>query len=300
MSGVQFATVLMPLLLALIMFSLGLGLVPADFRRIAAQPRAFLLGFACHFVLLPLVCFALLSVFPLPGAIAVGFMLIAACPTGTTSNLLTYIARGDVALALSFTAAASLMTIITLPLIVTLAMGHFLGAHQQIDFPVGFMMIQVFAMLGLPVALGMLARRAWPRAAQRFEPLATRLSTLAFAIIVVGALVKNWSLFEQNFSAVAPLALALNVLMLILGFAVAKLGRLQRRQAITIATETAMQNATLAIVIGSTVLQDDALVVPAAIYGVLMYVGGLVFAFTVRRSHAPVAPEKADGSMAPR
>jgi BASS family bile acid:Na+ symporter len=296
----QIATVLMPLLLALIMFSLGLGLVPADFRRIAAQPRAFLIGFACHFVLLPLVCFALLSVFPLPGVIAVGFMLIAACPTGTTSNLLTYIARGDVALALSFTAAASLMTIITLPLIVTLAMGHFLGAHQQIDFPVGFMMIQVFAMLGLPVALGMLTRRVWPSAAQRFEPLATRLSTLAFAIIVVGALVKNWSLFEQNFSVVAPLALALNALMLILGFVVAKLGHLERRQAVTIAIETAMQNATLAIVIGSTVLRDDALVVPAAIYGVLMYVGGLVFAFTVRRSYAPVSAEKADGSIAPR
>lgn len=300
MSEDQIATVLMPLLLALIMFSLGLGLVPADFRRIAAQPRAFLIGFACHFVLLPLVCFALLSVFPLPGVIAVGFMLIAACPTGTTSNLLTYIARGDVALALSFTAAASLMTIITLPLIVTLAMGHFLGAHQQIDFPVGFMMIQVFAMLGLPVALGMLTRRVWPSAAQRFEPLATRLSTLAFAIIVVGALVKNWSLFEQNFSVVAPLALALNALMLILGFVVAKLGHLERRQAVTIAIETAMQNATLAIVIGSTVLRDDALVVPAAIYGVLMYVGGLVFAFTVRRSYAPVSAEKADGSIAPR
>ena len=223
-----------------------------------------------------------------------------ACPTGTTSNLLTYIARGDVALALSFTAAASLMTIITLPLIVTLAMGHFLGAHQQIDFPVGFMMIQVFAMLGLPVALGMLTRRVWPSAAQRFEPLATRLSTLAFAIIVVGALVKNWSLFEQNFSVVAPLALALNALMLILGFLVAKLGHLERRQAVTIAIETAMQNATLAIVIGSTVLRDDALVVPAAIYGVLMYVGGLVFAFTVRRSYAPVSAEKADGSIAPR
>lgn len=300
MSEDQIATVLMPLLLALIMFSLGLGLVPADFRRIAAQPRAFLIGFACHFVLLPLVCFALLSVFPLPGVIAVGFMLIAACPTGTTSNLLTYIARGDVALALSFTAAASLMTIITLPLIVTLAMGHFLGAHQQIDFPVGFMMIQVFAMLGLPVALGMLTRRVWPSAAQRFEPLATRLSTLAFAIIVVGALVKNWSLFEQNFSVVAPLALALNALMLILGFVVAKLGHLERRQAVTIAIETAMQNATLAIVIASTVLRDDALVVPAAIYGVLMYVGGLVFAFTVRRSYAPVSAEKADGSIAPR
>ncbi len=283
MSGDLLATVLMPLLLALIMFSLGLGLVPADFRRIAAQPRAFLLGFVCHFVLLPLVCFALLLAFPLPGALAVGFMLIAACPTGTTSNLLTYIARGDVALALSFTAAASLVTIVTLPLIVTLAMGHFLGANQNIDFPVGFMMIQVFAMLGLPVGLGMLTRRVWPQATQRFEPLATRLSTLAFVVIVIGAVVKNWNLFEQHFSVVAPLAVALNVLMLALGFGVAKIGRLERRQAVTVAIETAMQNATLAIVIGSTVLQDDSVVVPAAIYGVLMYVGGLAFAFSVRR-----------------
>jgi len=119
MQGDLLSALLLPLMLGFIMFSLGLGLQMADFRRIAGQPRAFLVGFFCHFVLLPLACFSLLLLFPLPPALAVGFMIIAACPTGTTSNLLTYLARGDVALAVSFTAAASIVTIFTVPLIVS-------------------------------------------------------------------------------------------------------------------------------------------------------------------------------------
>ena len=285
----QAATVLLPLVLAFIMFSLGLGLTGADFKRIVQQPRALLVGAVCHFVLLPLVCFLMLKVFPLPAVLAVGFMIVAACPTGSTSNLLTYLARGDVALALSFTAVASVATIFTLPLVVTWALGHYLGAARAVDVPVGLMMGQVAMVLGLPVSAGMWARHRWGAWARAFEPRATRIATVLFVLIVVLAVLKNWALLRDNFSTLAPFALLLNLSMLAVGFAVARAVRLSRSQSVTLGIETAVQNAALALVIASTVLKDDAMAIPGALYGVLMYAGGLLFALAMRRLLPPVA-----------
>ncbi len=295
MQGDIVSGVLLPLILAFIMFSLGLGLTPGDFRRILAQPRALLVGGVCHFVLLPLVCLLMLKAVGLGGVFAVGFMILAACPTGSTSNLLTYLARGDVALALSFTAVASVLTIFTLPLIVTWALGHFIGAARAVDVPVGLMMGQVALVLGLPVSLGMAARHRWTAWALRFEPRATRVATVLFVLIVVLAVVKNWPLLRDNFSSLAPFAVVLNLGMLALGFAVAWAARLSYRQSVTLGIETAVQNAALALVIASTVLKDDAMAIPGALYGVLMYAGGLVFALVMRRfgrdrdTHAGIA-----------
>ena len=283
MQGDLISSVLLPLILAFIMFSLGLGLTVDDFRRIFTQPRALLVGVVCHFVILPLACFGLLSLWGLTGVFAVGFMVLAACPTGSTSNLLTYLARGDVALALSFTAVASVATIFTLPLIVTWALGHYLGAARAVNVPVGLMMGQVALVLGVPVSLGMLARHRWSAWALRFEPRATRIATVLFVLIVVVAVAKNWALLGDNFTSLAPFAVVLNVGMLCVGFGVAWLARLSRSQSITLGIETAVQNAALALVIASTVLKDDAMAIPGALYGVLMYVGGLVFALTMRR-----------------
>ncbi|MBA4343355.1 MAG: bile acid:sodium symporter [Methylibium sp.] len=283
MQGDIVSGLLLPLILAFIMFSLGLGLTPADFRRIFAQPRALLVGVFCHFVLLPLACYLLLTLFGMGGVFAVGFMILAACPTGSTSNLLTYLARGDVALALSFTAVASVLTIFTLPIIVTWALGHYLGAARAVDVPVGLMMGQVALVLGVPVSLGMLARQRFSAWALRFEPRATRVATLLFILIVVLAVLKNWALLRENFATLAPFAVLLNISMLCVGFAVAWAARLSRSQSVTLGIETAVQNAALSLVIASSVLKDDAMAIPGALYGVLMYAGGLLFAFTMRR-----------------
>ena len=283
MQGDVVSGVLLPLILAFIMFSLGLGLTVGDFRRIFTQPRALLVGVVCHFVLLPLACFLLLSAWGMTGVFAVGFMILAACPTGSTSNLLTYLARGDVALALSFTAVASVATIFTLPLVVTWALGHYLGTARAIDVPVGLMMGQVALVLGVPVSLGMFARHRFTAWAQRFEPRATRVATGLFVLIVLLAVVKNWPLLRDNFSTLAPFAVLLNVSMLGVGFAVAWAARLPSRQSVTLGIETAVQNAALALVIASTVLKEDAMAIPGAVYGVLMYAGGLVFALAMRR-----------------
>ncbi len=283
MQGDVVSGVLLPLILAFIMFSLGLGLTVGDFRRIFTQPRALLVGVVCHFVLLPLDCFLLLGAWGMTGVFAVGFMILAACPTGSTSNLLTYLARGDVALALSFTAVASVATIFTLPLVVTWALGHYLGTARAIDVPVGLMMGQVALVLGVPVSLGMFARHRFTAWAQRFEPRATRVATGLFVLIVLLAVVKNWPLLRDNFSTLAPFAVLLNVSMLGVGFAVAWAARLPSRQSVTLGIETAVQNAALALVIASTVLKEDAMAIPGAVYGVLMYAGGLVFALAMRR-----------------
>jgi BASS family bile acid:Na+ symporter len=283
MQGDIVSGLLLPLALALIMFPLGLNLTPADFLRIVRQPRALLVGIVCHFVLLPLVCFAMIEAVGMEGAFAAGFLLLAACPTGTTSNLLTHLARGDVALALSFTAVASVLTIFTLPLIVSWALARYLASGQEVPVPVGLLMGQVFFMLGVPVLLGMAVRHYRASLALRIEPLLTRAATLLFFAIVALAVVRNWALLRDNFATLAPFAIALNLVMLGIGFAVAWAIRLSRRQSITLGIETAIQNATLALVIASSLLQIDAMAVPGALYGVLMYGGGLVFALLARR-----------------
>lgn len=283
MQGDLAATLLLPATLAFIMFSLGLGLTVSDFARILRQPRALLVGVVCHFVLLPLACYALIQLAGITGAFAVGFMILAACPTGSTSNLLTYLARGDVALALSFTAVASVVTIFTLPFIVSWALVHFAGTEQVVQVPAGHMMASVFVMMGLPVGLGMALRARRPALALKLEPTLTKVATGLFVMIVAVAVAKNWSLMQAHVATLAPLALGLNLTMLACGFAVAWLARLPRRQAVTLGIETAVQNATLALVIASTVLHNDAMAVPGAIYGVVMYSGGLLFALVMRR-----------------
>ncbi len=283
MQGDIVSGILLPLALAFIMCSLGLGLTVGDFARIVRQPRALLIGVVCHFLVLPLACFAMLQLWGITGAFAVGFMILASCPTGTTSNLLTYLARGDVALALSFTAIASVLTIFTLPLVVSYALTQFLGNAQTVQAPVGTLMGQTFVMLGLPVALGMVVRHQAAAWALRVEPVATKIATVLFVAIVLASIAKNWGLLRDNFGTLAPFAMALNLSMLTFGFLAAWLARLSRRQSVTLGIETAVQNATLALVIASSVLKQDAMAIPGALYGILMYCGGLVFAFGMRR-----------------
>jgi BASS family bile acid:Na+ symporter len=291
MHGDIVSSVVLPLVLGFIMFTLGLGLTPTDFRRILHHPRAVLIGALCHFILLPLVCFGMLKVFGIGGVFAVGFMVLAACPTGSTSNLLTFLARGDVALALSFTAVASIVTIVSLPLIVTWSLAHFMDGQRSGNVPVLAMTARVFLLMGFPVALGMLARHYWPARARRLEGLATGLATGLFVLIVVLAAIKNWALLRENFITLAPFAIALNLTMLACGFLAARLARLSRQQAVTLGIESAVQNASLALAVATNVLRDDSMAVPGALYGVLMYAGGTLFALAMRQPQGErVAP----------
>ena len=277
------AQILLPLGLVFIMFSLGMGLTVLDFKRVFAYPRAFIAGLICHFILLPLVGFVLVKAFGITGTLAVGFMIIAACPTGTTSNLLTYFARGDVALALSFTAFAGLASIVTVPLIVGASVAHFTAEARAVPFPVGQTMAQIFVIMGVPVLAGMLVRAKATTFALRWQPRLGILSAVVFVAIIAVAVVRNWPLFRAHTAAIAPLVLAMSAAMLALGYGLARALRADRRQSVTVAIESSVQNATLAIVIGSTIMKDETLVVPGAIYGLMMYVTSVAFVFVARR-----------------
>ncbi len=296
MQGDILSSIVLPLGLAFIMFTLGAGLAPVDFKRVFLHPRAFAVGVLCHFVLLPLVAYGVVQVFGITGAMAVGFMIIAACPTGTTSNILTYHARADVALALSFTAVAGVVAIFTVPLILRWSLAHFMGASQQIAFPYGMVMGQIFMILGLPVALGMLLRRQAPVFTHQWHSRMGLLATVLFAVIVVAAVAKNWAIFQANAVTLAPQVLAINFAMLLLGFGLSKLARVPLRQAATVAIESSVQNGTLAIVIASTILMNDTMMLPAAVYSIVMYFSGIVFVLVVRRFVPPLSDEDEDAA----
>ena len=274
---------LLPAGLMFIMFSLGMALTWEDFRRVFAYPRAFVIGVVCHFLLLPLVGFAVVKLAGVTGALAVGFMIIAACPTGTTSNLLTYYARGDVALAVSFTAFAGLVSIVTVPFIVGAAYAHFMGGQQQVPFPVAQTMAQIFVVMGVPVFLGMVVRAKATAFSERWQPRLGIVSAVVFVAIIVVAVARNWELFRLHTASLAPLVLAINITMMVLSFAMGLAAKVERRQAVTVAIESSVQNGTLAIVIAASILKNDVMVLPGAIYGVLMYVTGLAFVFVARR-----------------
>lgn len=283
MQGDLLTQILLPLGLMFIMFSLGVGLTLEDFQRVFRYPRAFAVGVLCHFILLPLVGFLVIQFWGVTGALAVGFMIIAACPTGTTSNLLTYYARGDVALALSFTAVAGVVSIVTVPFILGWALNHFMGTAQTVAFPTGQVMGQIFVVLGLPVAVGMLVRAKATSWALRWRGMLGTLSAVIFAVIIAAAILKHLQLFKDNLATLAPLVFSINVIMLALGFGLSRMVGVDLRQATTVAIESSVQNGTLAIVIASSILKNDVMMLPGAIYGVLMYVTGIGFVFLMRR-----------------
>jgi bile acid:Na+ symporter, BASS family len=289
MQGDIVSSLILPLGLAFIMFGLGIGLTFADFERVFRYPRAFSVGVVCHFFLLPLVGYGIVSYSGITGAMAVGYMLIAACPTGATSNLLTYHARGDVALAVSFTAFAGLVSIVTVPTIVGWSYIKFMGAEQTIAFPYGSVMVQIFLVMGLPVAVGMLVRAKAPAWVARWQPKLSLAGTILFVLIVIAAVAKNWIVFKEHGMELAPMVLTMNLIMMVLGFGLSMLARAPMRQAATVAIESSVQNGALAIVLASSVLGNNEMMLPAAVYSVVMYAGGIAFVFLMRRYLPPLS-----------
>lgn len=288
------STVVMPAGLAFIMFTLGASLTLADFRRVFLYPKAFGIGLACHFVLLPVVTFSLVSLFGITGAMAVGYMIVAACPTGATSNLLTYHARADVALAVSFTAVASLIAMLTVPLIMSWSLTHFLGATVSgaIELPADIVMRQIFMILGLPVGLGMICRARASKFIHRWHATMSNAATVIFGVIVVVAVSNNWSMIKLHGWTLAPVGIAVNVTMLLLGFFLSRLAGVNIRQAATVAIESAVQNSALAVVIAFTIIKDESMAIPAAVYSLFMYLTGISFVFIMRRFAPPRSAEE--------
>lgn len=277
--------VILPLALALIMFAMGLGLTGRDFTRVFAQPKDFFAGAGLQLIVLPAAAFALASVWPMAAILAVGLMILASCPGGTTSNLMTLIARGDVALSISLTAVVSLLAVLTVPLIVGNSLTHFLGLDAP-PLPVLETVLKITAIVVVPTALGMLVRRLAPAFAQRAGEHTRPLSAAVFIFVVIAGLISSREDIVPFFTQAGPVCLVFNLLMLAIAHGVATGLRLKRPQRIAVTIECGFQNATLGIVVGTTLLGDVRFAIPSAVYGLIMLFTGLGYSILVARRGA--------------
>lgn len=267
-------TVVLPLALAFIMFSLGVGLTGADFRRVLERPIAFLVGALNQIFLLPLVAFACILAFGVTGEMAVGVMILAACPGGVTSNIIAKMARGDVALSVSLTAVISLACVVTVPLILTFAADHFLGTDAP-EIDITTTALTMFALTVIPILLGLGVRRMAPGPVARAEPVLSAIATILFAVIVIAAIAANWRIFVENVALLGPLLLTLLALLTGIGFVVPRLLGRSRLEAKTVSIETGVQNGTLGIAVAGLIVAGGSIIspyaLPSAVYGVFMY-----------------------------
>ncbi|MFO0673561.1 MAG: bile acid:sodium symporter family protein [Polyangiaceae bacterium] len=277
--------VFLPVALGVIMLGLGLSLTLADFRRVLVHPRAVIVGLVCQTLLLPLVCFGIARAFALPPELAVGLMLLAASPGGATANLFSHLAKGDVALNITLTAVNSLVSLFTMPLIVSVSLAAFLGEDRSVPLSAA-KIIQVFVIVLGPVAIGMLVRARRIDLAKRLDRPVRILSALFLALVIAATVAKERANLGDYFRQVGLAALAFNLASMAVGFFVPRAARIVRRQSIAIAMEIGIHNGTLAIAIASTVLGRGTMAIPAAIYSLIMFVTAAVFGFLVQRRAA--------------
>lgn len=275
--------IVLPVALAFIMFALGLGLTFADFARVARQPRDFLIGAASQLILLPAVAWLLVSVWSLPPELALGVMIIAAAPGGVTSNILTALARGDVALSISLTAVISLVCVVTIPLIVVFAHDRLMGSAATGDISVAKTAISVFVIVTVPVTIGLLVRHFATGFAQRAEPAARHISTGLFILVLAGAIYQERDNVVTYFAQAGLITLALNVAMMALAYGIARLFASGPQQRIAISMECGLQNGTLAIAVAALLFGGGLVAVPAATYSLIMFATALIYVAIARR-----------------
>ena len=263
------------------MLGLGLSLTLADFARVLKQPKAVMVALLCQLVLLPAICFGLVLAFQLPPVLAVGMMMLAASPGGTTANLYSHLFRGDIALNISLTAVNSVIAVVTLPVITNFAIWYFEPFDDQLGLQWA-KALEVFAIVLLPVAAGMLIRRFWPRFAQGMDKPVRIASVIILVVVIAGAVASNWQLLVDNFAQLALITILFCVISLTIGFFVPRMLKVGHRQAIASSFEIGIHNATLAIVIAQSVLGSMELSLPAAVYGVLMFFVAFGFGFLIR------------------
>lgn len=289
MQSSLFTTILLPLALGIVMLGMGLGLVPEDFGKITRDPKAVLVGTACQIVLLPLIGLLITTLVPMQPEIAAGLMVLAVCPGGPSSNLITYLARGDVALSVALTAVSSLISVVTIPLLANMVLQHFLGTSAAIALPIGRTMLQILLVTLLPVAIGMAIRGQFPESAQRLEQQVSKLAVGLLALIIVLLLVKEGGKLSGFLLQAGVGALLLNLLAASAGLGAGRVLRLPLAQQICIAIEVGIQNGTLAIAITAGLLNNADMAIPAAVYSLLMYCTGLGAIFCGRKATASLA-----------
>ena len=279
-------TIILSLALAFIMFALGLGLTGSDFLRVIKQPRDFFVGAFSQIILLPVIAFTLVKMWPsIAPELVIGVMIIAAAPGGVTSNILTYFAKGDVALSISLTAIISLLCVITLPFIVFKSASLLNVSNIVQEVSVIDIARKMFLIVTVPVILGMLFKRFASGIALKFEPIAKKVSTGLFVLVLLGAIAKQREHIIPYFAQAGLITLVLNIIMMIVAYYLAQLlaSGIKQKKCITI--ECGLQNGTLAIVAATLIGGEESLlVIPAATYSLIMFATSLIFIYLVRKT----------------
>ena len=274
--------VFLPISLVFIMFTLGLGLTLNNFTNLIYTPKAFFVGIINQMILLPMVAFFIISLMGITEEMAVGMMILASCPGGVTSNIVTKLAKGDTALSISFTAVVSIITILTLPLITGYSMKHFMGADAP-QLNLLSLGLTMFLITAIPVGVGMVVRSKLRINIDLFESAATKISTFLFVIIILGALLSEWNIFINNLSSLGAGMVLLIIIMITISYISSKWFKLENQQAVTVAIESGIQNGTVGITIGNIILNPDTglslLSIPSGVYSILMYFVSLPFVF---------------------
>ncbi len=276
--------VFLPLALAFIMFALGLGLTGNDFLRVIKQPRDFFVGTFSQIILLPIIAFILVKLWPISPELAIGVMIIAAAPGGVTSNILTSFARGDVALSISLTAIISLLSVITVPFIILTSVTLIENSSLDLNISLTNMAINMFLIVTVPVIIGMIFRKFASNGAIKFEPIAKKISAVLFVIVLLGAIVAEKDNVVSFFAQAGLITLVLNVVMMIVAYYIAQLLASGTEQKKCITIECGLQNGTLAIFVATSIFGGGMYVIPAATYSLIMFGTSLIFVYLVRKS----------------
>ncbi len=279
----EVVTKIAPLALALIMLTLGLGLTGQDFLRVIKQPRDFIVGLICQLILLPIIAFILIKVFNSPLELALGVMIIAAAPGGVTSNVLTKFANGDVALSVSLTAIISLISILSVPLIVFKSADLLNISNITNEISMIGISMKMFLVVTLPVLIGMLIRKFATNFIMMKSQLIERISVLLFVIVFAAIWIEEWENIIGYIQQAGLITLVLNILMMFVGYYVAKFlasGVAQRK---SISLECGLQNGTLAVFVASQLFNDIAYLIPTATYAIVMFITSIIFVFIVRK-----------------
>jgi len=276
--------IILPLALAFIMFALGLGLTGKDFLRVAKQPRDFFVGAFSQIIVLPIIAFILVKLWPISPELAVGVMIIASAPGGATSNILTSFAKGDVALSISLTAIISLLCVITIPFIVLTSLNLLMGTSFMGEISLLNIASKMFLIVTVPVLLGMIFRKLLTTTAISFEPIAKKISAVLFVLVLIGAILSERDNIVSYFAQAGLVTLVLNLIMMFFAFYLAKFLGSGEKQKRAITIECGLQNGTLAIVVATSIFGGGVYLIPAATYSLIMFATSLIFIYLVKKS----------------
>lgn len=270
------AKIYLGIALMIVMIGMGLSLTTKDFKRIVLYPKAIILGMINQLVFLPLVAYVLISFFDVRPALAIGLIILAACPGGPTSNLITHLCKGDTALSVSLTAVSSILTLFTIPLILEWSVQYYSAQDTVIEINRLDIFKDLLLVSLVPIALGMLIKHYKSDFAVKMEKPVKIASALILLVLIVGLTIKERANIIPYFSEVGLSALSLNIVSLALGFTTARLMGLNKQQSISISIESGIQNGTLAIGIAIGILHNSDYAIPAAVYSLIMFLSAFV------------------------